>query len=231
MDHNQYEIKLLKRVCIGVYSLLVALIIYFIFTVKPTIKNPTEELIVNLEYTQPTVQEPSKPSIEELCASAIKGEYVDSIAENVLANYNKYGLPIWFSYAVTCSESEDELGRVNILAYNKRCNARGGNQITPICLKEYNEWHSVKYTMDDMWDIQKNYEVAGWYLARIRDHYLKDWPNLTYEDIYIAYNVGPVSFKKYFQDYYNGYDVVRHCDYNALNRFKIYEQKYLGYFK
>ena len=97
-------------------------------------------------------------------------------------------------------------------------------------MKEYNDWHDVKYTMDDMWNVVINYEVGCWYLARIRDHYFKNLSNWNYEDVYIAFNVGPSSFKAYRQDYYNGYDVIRHSDYNALNRFRVYQEKYLEYF-
>ena len=52
----------------------------------------------------------------------------------------------------------------NPLAYNNKSEATGLYQITPICLKDYNQYHSVKYTMTDMYDAQKCFVVAEWYL-------------------------------------------------------------------
>ena len=91
---------------------------------------------------------PSKKNMEVLIAESIKGKYVETISTTVLKESQKYRLPIWFIMATTCAESEDWSGNVNPRAYNKRCDARGCLQITPVCLKEYNDWHEVKYTMD-----------------------------------------------------------------------------------
>lgn len=224
------------------YSLILALFLYMVFSFNKVTKVEVGEP-VKVEAPNPITVEvtpapnpiavkvtPSKKNMEVLIAESIKGKYVETISTTVLKESQKYRLPIWFIMATTCTESEDWSGNVNPRAYNKRCNARGCLQITPVCLKEYNDWHKVKYTMDDMWNVVINYEVGCWYLARIRDHYFKNLSNWSYEDVYIAFNVGPSSFKAYRRDYYNGYDVVRHCDYNALNRFRTYQEKYLEYF-
>ena len=214
-----------------IYSLILALFLYIAIhsnkVLKVEINNP-----VRVEALSPITVKvtPPKKNMEALIAEGIKGKCVETISTTILKESQKYRLPIWFIMATTCAESEDWSGKVNPRAHNKRCNARGCLQITPMCLKEYNDWHEVKYTMDDMWNIAINYEVGCWYLARIRDHYFKNLSNWSYEDVYIAFNVGPSSFKAYRQDYYNGYDVIRHCDYNALNRFRVYQEKYLEYF-
>ena len=213
------------------YSLILTLFLYMAISLSKVPKVEVNEP-VRVEAPNPIAGKvaPSKKNMEELIAEGIKGKYVELISITVLRESQKYRLPIWFIMATTCAESEDQSGNINPYAHNKRCNARGCLQITPVCLKEYNDWHSVKYTMNDMWNVTINYEVGCWYLARIRDHYFKNLSNWNYEDVYIAFNVGPSSFKAYRQDYYNGYDVIRHCDYNALNRFRVYQEKYLEYF-
>ena len=52
----------------------------------------------------------------------------------------------------------------NPLAYNSKSGATGKYQITPICLRDYNQYHSVQYTMTDMYDAVKCFVVADWYL-------------------------------------------------------------------
>jgi len=42
--------------------------------------------------------------------------------------------------------------------------ARGLYQIMPCVLKEYNQYHKVKYSWGQMFDPQKNTQVAYWYL-------------------------------------------------------------------
>lgn len=226
--------KIEIRCWVGVgilYSLTITLFIYMVINFN---KVPEVEVVnlVNVETPNLVVIEatPSKKNMEELIAESIKGKYVEIIPAIALKESQKHRLPIWFIMAVTCAESEDCSGNINPYSHNKRCNARGCLQITPVCLKEYNDWHEVKYTMDDMWNVAINYEVGCWYLARIRDHYFKNLGNWSWEDIYVAFNVGPSSFKTYRQDYCNGYDVVRHCTYNALNRFRVQQEKYLEYF-
>lgn len=214
-----------------IYSLILALFVYMVINFNKVPKVEVDKP-VKVEAPNPiTVRvTPPKKNMETLIAESIKGKYVETISTTVLKESQKYRLPIWFIMATTCAESEDWSGNVNPHAHNKRCDARGCLQITPVCLKEYNAWHDVKYTMDDMWNVSINYEVGCWYLARIRDHYFKNLSKWSYEDVYIAFNVGPRSFKRYKQDYHNGYDVVRHCEYNALNRFRVYQEKYLEYF-
>lgn len=185
--------------------------------------------------TKEPVAEVKLPSEWELCMEITKGKYIEEIADAVLIQHQKTGLPIWFIYAVQRSESEETLtGVSNAKADNGI--GRGCLQVTKVCLKEYNAWHEVKYTYDEMYDIYKNFEVGCWYLARIQNHYLKDWQDISgrcllYSDIYCAYNNGPSALKKYYQDFYNGYDPVHHQEYNALKRYTNYENECWYHFK
>jgi len=77
-------------------------------------------------------------------------------------------------------------------------------QITPIVLKEYNQYAHEryyettismavqKYTLDDLFSIDINYHIAEWYLHRLHDHYNCD----TIEKILMAYNAGITRCKK-----------------------------------
>ncbi len=77
-------------------------------------------------------------------------------------------------------------------AYNKRTQATGLYQITPICLKEYNNFHpSKKLVMRDMFDPNKSKQVAVWYLEKripqMLRHFKKD---VSVDNILISYNCG-----------------------------------------
>jgi len=65
----------------------------------------------------------------------------------------------------------------NPSAYNKRTKATGLFQITPVCLKDYNRFAKVRYTMREMKDPIKNEIVARWYLKHRVVHML-EWCGL-----------------------------------------------------
>lgn len=99
----------------------------------------------------------------------------------------------------------------NPKAHNKTANARGLYQITPICLKEYNNFHTKKYSPNDLWKAEVNSEIATWYLnvriPQLLKHYKKD---INEKNVIIAYNAGinavvkgylPAETKKYLAKY------------------------------
>lgn len=80
----------------------------------------------------------------------------------------------------------------NPLAWNKRDDSRGLFQITPICLKEYNNFHPEnEYSMDDLWNTSISTKIADWYLNIRIPQMLKyyDKPP-SVENILISYNAG-----------------------------------------
>lgn len=100
----------------------------------------------------------------------------------------------------------------NPLAWNKKDDSRGTFQITPICLKEFNNFHpNTQYTMDDLWDEAINREIADWYLnvripQMLRYYKIED----TTKNRIFAYNAGikavidnrvPEITKAYFKKY------------------------------
>lgn len=80
----------------------------------------------------------------------------------------------------------------NPLAFNDRTKARGLYQITPICLKEWNNFHSEQFlTPSKLFDPEVNYRVAYWYLNQRIPQMLKYYGmNVDKRSILIAYNFG-----------------------------------------
>jgi len=80
----------------------------------------------------------------------------------------------------------------NPLAHNKKDDSRGLYQITPICLKEYNNFHlKGQYTMDDLWNASVSTIIADWYINVRIPQMLKHFnaPD-TIENRIIAFNAG-----------------------------------------
>jgi soluble lytic murein transglycosylase-like protein len=82
--------------------------------------------------------------------------------------------------------------RGNSKAYNKGSGARGICQITPICLKEWNNFHKQEqYTLEDLWNKEINIKIAEWYLNVRIPQMLRIYKmEVTTRNILIAYNAG-----------------------------------------
>lgn len=79
----------------------------------------------------------------------------------------------------------------SINAYNKRTGATGLYQITPICLKDYNQFHKDKRSMSEMYDPYFAQMVASWYLnIRIPQLLIHYKLPVTVRNILWAYNAG-----------------------------------------
>ena len=103
----------------------------------------------------------------------------------------------------------------NPLAYNPKTQARGLYQITPICLKEWNNFHpSEHYALNDLFNPQVNEKIAKWYLTKRIPQMLRYYKKpVTIENILICYNAGikyvlkgviPEETKEYIQKYKEG---------------------------
>jgi len=79
----------------------------------------------------------------------------------------------------------------NPMAYNKRTQARGLYQITPICLKDYNNFHERRILKDDLFKPSMARNVADWYVnvripCMLKHYGIKD----TIENRLWCYNAG-----------------------------------------
>ena len=145
--------------------------------------------------------------------------------------YIKYEIPFYVFYAF--AETESEFKRY---AKSRRGPeyGRGVFQISEILLKEFNIHNAKKYTTSELYNISINTEIAVWYLERIKSHYFKN-EELTWEEVYLAYNVGPSYIKnknrreklKEGWYLYNG----KYVKYNAYKRFTKKLEKYYNYFE
>lgn len=79
----------------------------------------------------------------------------------------------------------------NPMAWNHLTNARGLLQVTPICLVEYNHYHTRKYSEKDLFNGTINQSIAAWYLEkripRMLRHYRKP---VNVNNVLTAYNAG-----------------------------------------
>lgn len=80
----------------------------------------------------------------------------------------------------------------NPWAHNKADDSRGLYQITPICLKEYNNFHpKAAFSMDDLWNTSISSVIADWYLNKRIPQMLRAYKKpVTVENIIVAYNSG-----------------------------------------
>lgn len=79
----------------------------------------------------------------------------------------------------------------NPKAFNKSSNARGLYQITPIVLKEYNNFRKTNHSLKDLFNPTINKKIANWYMfvriPQLLKHYGK--PD-TITNRLISYNAG-----------------------------------------
>lgn len=89
----------------------------------------------------------------------------------------------------------------NTFAYNETSEARGLYQITPICLKEYNNYHKNEmFKPCDMFDPSRSFIVANWYINKripqmLRYYNIED----TIRNRLIAYHDGIGNLQKYLK--------------------------------
>ena len=119
----------------------------------------------------------------------------------------------------------------NAKAYRKSAQAYGLTQLTPLCLKEYNELNNTNYTLDDLFDVDVNLEIGFWYFNRILTHYSDSYgyittstPEKALRDAYLAYNVGVTTFsiigRRGRNDLRNG---IYPCDMYGSKKGDVYE--------
>jgi soluble lytic murein transglycosylase-like protein len=79
----------------------------------------------------------------------------------------------------------------NSLAYNIKSQARGLMQITPIVLKEYNQYNKTNYKVGDLFNSEINIKIGKWYLEKRIPQMLKYYGKSdTIYNRLISYNAG-----------------------------------------
>lgn len=134
------------------------------------------------------IEEPTLSVYDLRCLLEKKdfSEYTYLLFENCI----KYDIPIELLYGMILQES-----RFRIDAKNKRSNATGLMQITPIALKDYNKHNNTSYTMEDLYDPHLNIEIGCWTYNQNRIYLSYYGIELTTENLLRAYNSGCTKVK------------------------------------
>ena len=83
-------------------------------------------------------------------------------------------------------------------AYNRRTDARGLMQITPICLLDYNNNNKQKYTKNQLFNPLINRKIGIWYLTKKIPQYLKYYKiKNTTRNVLICFHDGIGNLRKY----------------------------------
>jgi hypothetical protein len=117
----------------------------------------------------------------------------EKVVFDFLANkYAKlYDFPTWLPYLFASIESD-----FSLRAVNQNSGAIGIFQIMPICLEEYNAYHQKKFTMHELINLETSFEVAMWYINRLKTHYKVPFNEENPYYLYTAYNMGPFNYHK-----------------------------------
>jgi hypothetical protein len=84
-----------------------------------------------------------------------------------------------------------ESGGRNVHSNIKSEHAIGLFQITPVVLKEYNQFHHTNYKSNDLYDTRLNTQIASWYLNKRIPAMLRAYKKpVTTRNIIVAYNAG-----------------------------------------
>lgn len=162
----------------------------FYIAFNPPRHTANQDIIVKVIKEQPKesiIQPIIKTSIEKA-----KDKYSSEISESVMRASKKYKIPEYVIFAIISAEScvygINELNEENISIVNSRavssCDCIGLMQISEDALKDYNNANGTKYKEEDLYDIEKNIDIGTWHYVRYRKK------GLSYEDLYIIYNVG-----------------------------------------
>lgn len=150
----------------------------------------------------PVVVEDVKPVenvVEQAKVAGVEIDNCEDLVDSITAAADKHGIPLFIAYAIVNTESD-----FLITAYHRRTNCVGLCQTSEICLAEYNRLNETDYTLEDaLTDEKLNLEIGFWYYKRLMNVYGAAYKIYNYDDAYMAYNVGPVSYKKNKHSYIN----------------------------
>ena len=132
----------------------------------------------------------------------------------------------WFGVYKCFSEDVDIMRVVSLESsgdagvFNPASKACGLMQITPICLREWNQNHPLdSYDFDDLFNAEVNIKIGTWYINEKIPKYLNFYKIAdTLENRLIAYNWGIGNLTKYY----------RGADIKIPEETKNYVKKYGG---
>ena len=174
------------------------------------VETPIEE-IEDPGITYETARYQSTKLMRHISRSRCTYDEAIFIYDEIVRVCSKYEVPVNLAFGIGAQESQFVYN-----ARNKRTKATGLFQICPGCLEDYNSWNGTSYTLEDMYDIEKNIEVGIWNFKQ-QAYYLRREATVKYSDLIIAYNTGVGNFKKYKDSWYKGWNPIDNVEYKYLN--------------
>jgi hypothetical protein len=166
--------------------LLIFTIILLTAAMKFVLTPPLKEEVYHIEPEVPITL--SNCVFDNKVPNRLSLEDKRRFVENVEIYSRKFMIDPRLFYVFASIESDFYLK-----AYNRRTKATGIFQITPICLREYNNYHVNKLTLDNMFEMSHSFEVTGWYINRLKHHYKIPYQ---FRDLYWSFNAGPIAYKR-----------------------------------
>lgn len=119
-------------------------------------------------------------------------------------------LTLFFIFTTPADASQINLGTIiyiesagnsKAISYKGAKYGRGLCQISEIMLKDYNDYHSIKYTVDDLFDSEINKKIAVWALDIRIPQMLKYYKlEVNTFNILAAYNWGIGNLRDYYRN-------------------------------
>lgn len=220
----------LKVFCLTVWTFALMAILYFIYI---TAKNPIivessfnnnsfNNIVESKEIIPVTYVEKDNFTIKK-AAEYVKTENAERISQVAFQMKEKYDLPLYIIFAIIDTESEFHR---NINSRIGKKYGRGLMQVSEICLQDFNDKSGErKRSKDDLYYIGVNMNIGCWYFSRLYNLKMIN----SYDEAYVAYNVGIGNFTKYKNKYMRN-RTLENEKYNALLRFQEKENYYYNKF-
>lgn len=218
----------LKVFCLTVWTFALMAILYFIYI---TTKNPiiiensfNNNIIENKEIIPVTyVKKDNNAFTIKKAAEYVKTENAERISQVAFQMKEKYDLPLYIIFAIIDTESEFHRS-INSRIGKKY--GRGLMQVSEICLQDFNDKSGERRrNKDDLYYIGVNMNIGCWYFSRLYNLKIIN----SYDEAYVAYNVGIGNFTKYKNKYMRN-RTPENERYNALLRFQEKENYYYNKF-
>ena len=192
MKTDNFKLLIITIIWVVLMSILIGLFVNVKHQEKIAVQKKVEQKIPSIPIEE---KEIIVPSLLDQSIAVCKNEYATRIANAVLREHERYGIPISVIYALIGTESDktgtSEVSIINCGYFTPQAqshkNCRGLTQICRSALQDFNTLskRGYTYTWDDMFDIDKNIEVGVWHYMRYAKSIGYDWVSL-----YIVYNVG-----------------------------------------
>lgn len=191
---------------------------------EPIIQYEIEEPITDLSVI---VKPDYNTFIESQATKAgVSVDNADELTTMIKQKAYEYDLPDYIAFAIVNTESD-----FYVEAKQQKTNCVGLCQVSQKCLDEYNDKMSSDLTLDDVYcDIEKNLDVGFWYFNRLLTAYGSAYSIDDFDDAYLAYNVGPVNYKKYKSHYQNN-KMPDGSKYNAKQRWAAKKDVWQNFLK